>query len=382
MIFHNVLIEVVKSNKISALDVILKENLSYYRINKSKNGCILLLIPYKLLKKYRIAFDKYGIEYIVRKESGILSVFHKNRARIGLLLGALVLILGVYFSSKIVWRVEIDGNSRLSDAEVLSILEKSGFGIGSYIPRIDYDQVHNEILINCDDISWVSLNINGNVARVEIKETLHGKEVIDESYSNIVASTDGQILDIKVSDGKKVVNTHSTVKKGDLLISGVVDSQSEGVRYCRAEGEVLAYVNKTIQIEIPRKETKKIYTGKAYTQKKVKIFSKAINFSLNYNNYYKNCDKIENKEYAMLFSKISLPIELQTIRYYEYEFKEVTYSNDDMVNMAFSQLENELKTLNIVTKNVETSYSDGILSLVCQLTCIENIAQEVKINIK
>ena len=84
----------------------------------------------------------------------------------------------------------------------------------------------------------------------------------------------------------------------------------------------------------------------------------------------------------MLFSKISLPIELQTISYYEYEFKEITYSNDEMVNMAFSQLENELKTLNIVTKDVETSYSDGILSLVCQLTCIENIAQEVKINIK
>lgn len=381
MIFHNILIEIPKTHKTKALDMVLKENLSYHRIKKSKSGSLLILISYKSFDKYKIAFNKYGIKYVLLKERGLLSVFWKNKARIGLLLGALVLILGVYFSSKIVWRVEIDGNCRLSEAEVLSILDKSGFRIGSFIPKINYNRIQNEILNNCEDISWVSLNISGNIAKVEIRETLHGKDATDETYSNIVASADGQILDIKASNGKKVVNAYTTVKKGDLLISGVIDSQSEGVRYCRAQGEVLAYVNKTIKIEIPKIETKKIYTGKVYTRKNVKIFSKDLNFSINYNKYNKNCDKIENKEYIKLFGKITLPIEVQTTSYYEYEFKEVTYGNEEMVSMAFSQLEKQLKHESVVAKNVKTSYSEGVFLLVCQLTCIENIAQEVKINI-
>ena len=82
------------------------------------------------------------------------------------------------------------------------------------------------------------------------------------------------------------------VKKGDILISGVLDSKSEGVRFVRADGIVKAYVKKNIYIKLPMKETVKHYTGVLYRDINIKFFSKNINIFKKYRNQTILYDKI------------------------------------------------------------------------------------------
>ena len=254
--------------------------------------------------------------------------------------------------------------------------------MGAFIPAIDFDKLHNEILINGGDISWVSVNIDGNIANVLVKES---KKTSSETeyYSNIVAKSDAQIVGIKVKNGEQSVKIGDVVKEGELLISGIIDSQSLGVRYEKASGEVLARTSKQISVIFPYTGEEKIYTGRVFSEHKIKIFSKVINFSLKSNKNIEFCDKIEKNKQIMLFGKFELPIFVQSTRYFEYEITEKEYSKREAVDLAFKELKKKtdsaLMDAELVSKSVKTSFDENGFYIVCDLECIENIAKEVRI---
>ena len=66
------------------------------------------------------------------------------------------------------------------------------------------------------------------------------------------------------------------MRKGDLLVSGIIDSKALGYRLVRARGEVFAAVTLTYDVEIPYEMERKVYTGEFLTEKDVKFFAKTI----------------------------------------------------------------------------------------------------------
>ena len=247
---------------------------------------------------------------------------------------------------------------------------------------IDYDKLHNEILLKNKEISWLSINLDGSVATVLIKET-KSTDLENDYYSNVVAKCDAQIVEIRVKNGEKVIKINDVVKEGELLISGIIDSQSLGVRYEKASGEVFARTNNKISVAFPYKGKEKVYTGRTYNQYKVKIFSKVINFSRKNNKNLELCDKIEKSRQIVLFGKYELPIFIETVKYTEYELKDKIYSKEEAVDLAFTQLKNELDALlndaELISRSVETSFDENGFYIVCKVECIENIAKEVRI---
>ena len=365
-----------------ALNLILKNQLSYEKIRKIDKNMFEILVKNKELNKLCDILKNNDIDFKV-SQSISKKIFISMKRRLGVLLGVLLLVSVIYLSSNLVWRIDIEGNTTLSDEYIIDVLEKSNFKIGSFIPSIDYDELQNKILIDCSDISWISLNVKGNVAKIQVKETSKENPIEKNTYTNIVASDSGQIIEIKVIDGQKIVNKLDVVKKGDLLISGVINSQSLGVKYADASGEVLATVNKVINIEVPYAKMCKKYTGKTYSKYKVKIFSKVINFSLNNNNYDSFCDKIEKEKQFELFNRYKLPFSLFITKYYEYDYEKTVYDLEETVDMGMAQLrqslDNELKGAELISKSVKTYSNENGIYLYCNIYLTKNIAKEVEI---
>lgn len=340
-----------------------------------------IIISSKRKKEVSDILRTNNIEVFSLVDVGLLTKMKKFN-RIGLIFGALLILLFVYFSSKVVWKIEIDGNERLSDNEVEKILNESGLFYGKYIPSINYDKLHNEILLKNKEISWISVNINGNVAYVSIKEN-QKTHTDSEYYSNIVAGCDAQVVEVRVKNGEQVIKINDIVKEGELLISGVIDSKSQGVRYEKANGEILGRTIKEISLSFPYKGKEKIYTGKIFTEKKIKIFSKVINFSLKSNKNLEFYDKIEENKQISLFGKYKLPIFVENTKYLEYQMVDIEYSKRQAVDLLFKDLSSMLaeltKEAELVSKNVETSYDENGIYITCKLECIENIAKEVRI---
>lgn len=360
------------------LNLLLQNDLTY--ISLKKDGCgkaILSIIP-SMKNKYESLLIKYSIEFTFSKNRGIFSFFLLEKLRIGIIIGIFFMIIISYYSSKVVWKVSINGNTSVEDDEIIAELDSIGFGVGSFIPTINYDQLHNSFLMISEKISWISINITGNVANVEVRESRTFDTENYYQYSNIVAKFDGQIAQISVIEGEKVISIGDVVRKGDLLISGLVESQSEGIRYLDAEGEVLAYTNKQIEIFVPYNSRQKVYTGKIYYENRYKIFNNIIKFSSKYRNYSTLCDKIEKREKISILGNSSLPFEKITDKYYEYEFQNVEYTRSEAVDLAFkelrAQLDFNLKNAELVSKTTNTSYDERGFYIYCNLYCLENIA--------
>ncbi|MBO5375148.1 MAG: sporulation protein YqfD, partial [Clostridia bacterium] len=336
--------------------------------------------------KYESLFQKNGIVAKFSKSKGLIPFLRKYEKRYGIFLGALFLLLSVYASSLFVWRIDIEGNKNVPDEEIILQLENAGFSLGKFIPNVNYDTIHNKFLLASDNISWVSINISGNVATVHVRERQKDSLSNKTTYSNVIAKYDAQIALVQLYNGKKVVSIGDVVKKGDLLITGVLNSQSQGVRYAHADGVIMAYVNKPIFIKMPLKTTEKVYTGKVYEKKSVKIFSKPINFLLKYRNYSEFCDKIERKEKLCLFGAIELPIEITTTYFKEYETVEVTHTYSQTVDLAFSKLRAEMdiqtKDAELISKKLKTYYDSEAFYIECNLYCLENIASVVEFEVE
>ncbi len=378
-------IKISKEQRNLAMDVILKNHLSYKKSEILPDLNLEIIISPSQRKIFEEVFSKNSINAEFGDKKGILSYLAKYKHRYGIILGMLFLILMVNLSSNFIWRIEIEGNDTISKEQILTELEASGCSLGTFIPSIDYDLLHNKFLLNSNDISWISINIKGNVARIVVRERM--KEEYDDksTYTNVVSKYDAQIASISIHNGKKVVSAGDVVKKGELLISGVINSQSQGTRYVHADGEVMAYVNKPILIKIPFNSTQKVYTGGLYKQKSAKIFSNSINFLLNYRNNDILCDKIEEKNRIELLGK-ELPIELTTIYYREYELKNVTYTHSQAIDLAFVKLREELdlKTqgAELISKEVKTHFDKEAFYIECNLYCLENIASLVEFEVK
>lgn len=371
-------VKIPTEQKNRALSLILASSLSYRKAFYSNNDFCIIVSPQQVLK-YEKAFKDNGIEFLVEKHEGLISSVLCIKERVGIIIGLIIMLTALYFSSSIVWKINVVGNETVTKEEIISELESSGLALGTFIPGIDYDELHNKVLLKSKHLSWISINIVGNVANVSVREKQKKESVTQPTYSNVVANSDGYIEQIKVINGKKVVSVGQVVKKGDILISGIIDSSSVGVRYEQANGEIFAYVNKKIKVKIPYKTTEKSYTGNRYEHKSYKIYNFPINFSSNYGNQLPLYDKIEHRELASFLGIESLPIEIITTILYEYENKEIELTKEEAIDRAFSELRNQmdiaLKDAELVNKNVSTSYDEHGFYIDCELYCLENIAK-------
>lgn len=373
-------ITVAQCQKSRALSVILASSLTYKSVNITVDGKFQIEILSKHKNAYKEAFDTGKIDYEISEIEGYLSSAFGVRSRVGILLGVVFTMCALYLSSNVIWRITVEGNTQATDEEVVAELEAAGFHLGAFIPTVDYDVLHNRVLLNSSRLSWISVNISGNVATVQVREKKAGEASVQPTYTNVVASSDGYIEKITVKNGKKEVKIGQVVRQGEILISGIIDSSSQGVRYEQADGEILAYVNKEISVKIPYKTTEKVYTGNRYINKSYKLFDFLINFSSKYGNQALFYDKIEHREYASVFGIESIPLEAIEITLYEYELKEVVLTKEEAVDRGFAELrlrmDEALKGSELISKTVTTSYDGDGFYISCQLYCLENIAKK------
>ena len=285
--------------------------------------------------------QKAGIDVSFR-DTGLPAFISKYKKRIGLPVGAALAVILIVMSAKFVWNVRISGNTSVTQDEIETMLASHGFGIGAYLPSLDLDDISKRVAIENDAISWLSVNIKGTVAYVEVRETAEAEKEELSTPSNLVASSDGCIMLVEAYGGKSEVKAGQTVKKGDILVSGVIDSPSLGYRLVRSRGHVYAGVSRTFSEEAPLTLTVREYTGREKTEKNILFFSKNAENIKKINTTYEKYDTIEKTERVSLFG-IELPVFIRTVTLLEYTEKQVVIGEETAAENARKTISDRIK---------------------------------------
>ena len=295
---------------------------------------------------------------------------------------ALFFILLWYMTSHIMG-IDVTGNQRITTDEILNQLKGCGIYYGAAVDKIDSKQIKNRMMTKFDDIAWIGINIKGSRAYIEVKERLDTEIRVDADVPcDIVAAKDGIIRLLEVKEGQTLVKTNQFVEQGDLLVSGVVDSNKTGMRYVHSFGEINAETIYKKTKEYPFEYIEKIYTGKEKKRYSLSIMNKKLKLFLKDTQPFENSDKTgEKTEYKTPFSFIpSLFVECES--FVEYTPEKRTRSLEEVLALGEAELgaelDQEISTDAKITDK-KTTYTEngkkGVFVTV-EYLCLEDIARQ------
>lgn len=227
------------------LNLCRNRNLSlYYMVPLGKNQIFYMSLPDYLkirpisrkLKILPLIIDRIGFPFLLSKWS------RKN-----LFVSSCILsILLVYLLSQILWSIEVEGNRYYSQEAILEYLDENHVYPGMFYKNIDYRSIEELLRLAYKDISWVSLERKGTRLFVNLREssaTSMVKDILSEP-AHLVASRNGIIESIITRRGTPMVKAGDTVRKGDILISGILTvvgdyDQIIANHPVRADGDVM-----------------------------------------------------------------------------------------------------------------------------------------------
>ena len=365
-----------------AMNVLITNNIPFGK-SREEGGGVLILLSRRGLRRY---LDVTG-GFLFGERAfchGLPELFRRYRLRAGVFAGLLIFIASVTLSSFFIWDVNVTGNVSITAEEMQERLAAYGVREGAFIPALDMNDIASRILLEAGNISFLKINVHGTVARVELRERRESeKESELSSPSNLVARYSGQIERLEVMGGSCKVQYLTPVKKGELLVSGIIDSVPLGYRLVRSRGKVFARVTLSYESEIPLEITEKAYTGAEKSKKSIIFFAKSLNISKKTSVPYEKYDTIINKEKIYLFGKIELPIFAVTETYREYREVPRTLTESEARTRALAEIDEksraELAGAEILSRTVETEMREGSLFVRTEVYCILDIAEEVKI---
>lgn len=355
----------------------------------AKVGELRIKIPSRYAKE--AMFDeiagKTHTEYKIIKQRGFRFFLKRNKYRLGLYVGTVIGIAMIYFSTFFIWDVKIVKSDYPRDEEVIELLEKLGCKTGVLIKDLNVLELQNRaILASNGKISWLAVNIKGTVANIEVKKTETKTEIIDRTTpANIIASKSGKIVYIDAYEGQQIALEDTTVQKGNLLISGAVDSQMLGTIIKHASGKVLAETTRIVEVIVPRDSTEKCYTENVTDKRSLNIFGKNLNLYIKSGVSMGKYEKTKETKNITLFNAVVLPIKITTATYSEFEIKNIKLDEKSAKDIAISKINSIIDSrfgddkniIEIVAQNYEEEVTDDYFYMKCTVELIENIAKEL-----
>lgn len=263
---------------------------------------------YKKIKKIKTIYKIEIINlYGISKIKDIINKY--NIFFICIIIGIILLnILG-----NMIFSIEID----IDNKEIKEIVNKE---LETYnIKKFSFNKSYNErkdiiekiLLNNKDTIEWIEIEKIGTKYIVRVEERIIKDKKEECMPRNIVAKRDGLILNINSSAGEIKKSINDYVKKGDIIISGIITKNDEEKNRVCASGKVYAETWYQVSVEVPYNYKEIIYTRDYKRNISITIFNKRKSLFKDFDNYIIKEKSISNK---ILPIKISLENQQKIIK--------------------------------------------------------------------
>ncbi len=363
-------------------------NIEIKNLYNSDGRCYKCCIHISKYQNLKDLADKYNCKIEIISKNIITAILDNIKYRFVFVSGIAVFIIMLYICSSLVWIIDIEGNSQISDSEIYKFCNDNNLYVGSPVSSVDCKLLSENIKNIYKNISWVNFSIEGTRVYIKLAE---GKEksvaIKNTEPCDIVADKDGVISDIITDKGTPFVKKNDVVAKGDILISGaLVNSGNEEIQIndiVHSRGTVRANVTRNYNFTVPLLQIKKVYTGNSINKYRLKLWQ--LNFADSNDVKYKKYDFSKSVNQLKLSENIYLPITFFKYTYREYETTEEIISTENAKNIANKMvqkyiIENYPTSADILYCNLDFKGENNVLNVCAVILSDEVIGTEQKIN--
>lgn len=360
-------------------------NIKIWDIRNIVNGVIRFKIDIGEFKKLKTIAKKTKCKVTIKEKEGLYFTFYRYRKRkIFALLTIVLLIISILFST-FIWKIEITGNTYLTDEEIISALKNSGIYVGKNKTFINKKDVISDMRVAVPDLSWIGIEMDGTkvVVKVVEKTKIDEKNIQQDVCGNIIADKSGIVTKIIPENGTALLKAGSYAEEGNILIEGVIYSKLMDPEYVTAKGIVKINKEYIFSKEYFYDNTIKNYNNKIRYSVGITIDSKEYMI-----NYLNKSLKYDINKSAMNFSLFGKNISFDLYKFSEYDESITKKSKEDILEEAKidgkNYIENEvlpnIRSGNIVDSIMEEEETDTGIKVNIKYVVNEQIGKFVERN--
>lgn len=284
-----------------------------------------------------------------------------------------------------IWVITVSGNETVSDAEIVRALEELGVRFGTRTDSFQSQDIKNRLLNCVDGLQWAAVNCNGGVCQVLVKEREEKPDLLDwHQVTNVVASRDGTIQEIRVLDGFACCMVGDTVTAGQTLVTGMMDWVLD-VQKCHAQAEIYALTWRELKSVTPESCTVREAGIWKTTARYLQIGRKRIKLSGSSRICDLGCDKMVTRELWTFPGGYTVPVTLITEFCCESELAACSISESVAESILRDYgdrtVQKDMVAGQIQSVNFDLTRKRGRYSAMAVFSCREMIAREQTVNL-
>ncbi|MBQ9460230.1 MAG: sporulation protein YqfD [Oscillospiraceae bacterium] len=343
-------------------------------------------------RRLKDACADIGASAHIERVSGAPFLLGRLKRRRALLLGLALCAALLLVNACFIWELRVEGNETVSADKILRVLSENGVRRGTFAFSIHQRKLCNRALLRLPELVWLTVNVRGCRATVVVRERIPRPEIVNESVpTNVIARRDGMVTDMRVLDGEARVLPGTVVRRGQLLISGVVDTKGVeqpvvGTRYLAGKGEVYARTWYELSTRIPLFREVKSLTGAETRTAAVSWGENRVKFPINgAGNLPGEYDKIISRKQWTLPGGLILPVAWETELIRPYTTVRVSRSREEAREQGSAALDAYLRSRlgasgEVVSERVAAAAQGDWLLVTLSAECREQIGESVPVS--
>ncbi len=310
-----------------------------------------MCISIKAFKQLRPIVKKTGTRVAIIERCGLPFFMSQMNKKKVFLVGFFFTVFFWYASANFVWKIEIEGNYRITQEQLKDYLAEQKIGIGTLKKSIDIEALEKALRMEFTDIIWTSGKFEGTTFHLAVKENdgIQVKEITEEGVGyDLVAHTDGEIYSMVVRQGVPKVKQGDVVTKDMILVEGriPVNNDDGTVReylYEKADADIFIKHTITYEDSLEEKYIKKVYTGQEKKYFYVRFGEKQ--WTVGQTKPYLVYDAVVQETTPAILKELKIPLLWGQYTYREYQNTECLYTKEEASEILKKNLLQFLATL-------------------------------------
>ncbi|RED65719.1 sporulation protein YqfD [Cohnella lupini] len=263
----------------SFLNAATRDNVTLWDIAFTPSGELTFGIAVPDFFRLRPLLRKNGSRIRILSRHGLPFKMERLSRRKTFAGGMLAFVAAMFVLSMLVWNVKVEGGSAIPEEKIRQAAMAEGIYSMQWSFRLqDAASLSQRLSLRLPEAAWVGVDKKGTSITITVIDSTQPEKKVLENPRHLVAKTDAVITRIVAENGRPKVERNDRVRKGDILISGILGDEKHS-KTVVSKGKVMGLVWHEYRIVSPLTTKANNLTGQSQERKYLLIGNRALQIS-------------------------------------------------------------------------------------------------------